>query len=157
MNELLQQVKEVFLCVMPFSAEGKFVGFDSDGLMKVLAQPEITLFSMFALALIVFTETGLLVGFFLPGDSLLVTAGIVAWNSDWNLAILIPILIMASILGDSTGYLIGKKLGPAIFSKDDSFLFRKSHLLHAKSFYETYIRTGGGWGGCDALQAVLAV
>ncbi len=138
MQELFQQIEYVFLCVMPFNGSGKFVGFDSDGLMQTLAKPEITLFSIIALALIVFTETGLMVGFFLPGDSLLVTAGLVAWNSAWPLYIMIPILIAASIVGDSTGYFIGRKVGPALFRKEDSLLFKKKHLETAQGFYDEY-------------------
>ena len=91
------------------------------------------------LAAIVFAETGLLAGFFLPGDSLLVTAGLVA-ASDGTLHIgaLIILLGAAAIAGDSTGYAIGYHLGPRIFSREDSRFFHKDHLARTQRFYEQY-------------------
>ena len=90
------------------------------------------------MSIIVFTETGLLVGFFLPGDSLLVTAGIVAWASNWPIHWLIPMLCIAAIMGNNVGYLIGFKSGPRLFYKEKSFFFRKDHLLAAEAFYEKH-------------------
>ena len=92
------------------------------------------------LVIIVFSETGLLAGFFLPGDSLLVTAGILAAavESPLNFWTLITLLGAAAILGDSVGYWIGFKIGPKIFNKEDSFFFRKSHILRTQHFYEKY-------------------
>ncbi len=87
---------------------------------------------------IVFAETGLLVGFFLPGDSLLFTAGILAAQGYLNIYLLLIILIAAAIIGDSTGYAIGKKFGPKIFAKENSVLFKKSHLLKAEKFFEKH-------------------
>jgi membrane-associated protein len=127
MGRLLDQIKDVFLNL-----------FDSQGLMAVLANPEITTAAFIALAIVVFTETGLLVGFCLPGDSLLVTVGIVAWGADWPIQFLIPILCTAAILGNSTGYFIGSKAGPRLFKRDESFFFRKSYLLKAQAFYEKH-------------------
>jgi membrane-associated protein len=114
--------------------------FDSHGLMKTLGQPEYTIAAFIALNLIVFTETGLLVGFCLPGDSLLVTAGLVAANPDcgWNLPLLLSTLCMSAIIGDSVGYMIGFKTGPAIFCREKSWFFDKDHLLKAKQFYENH-------------------
>ena len=91
------------------------------------------------LVAIVFSETGLLVGFFLPGDSLLVTAGLVA-ASDGVLRIgwLIVLLSVAAIAGDSTGYAIGYHLGPRIFIREDSRLFHKDHVRRTQRFYEKY-------------------
>src|SRR5262249_33560072 len=86
----------------------------------------------------VFTETGLLVGFFLPGDSLLVTAGVVAYMVGWPVHYLIPLLWAAAVLGDSSGYLIGSKAGPRLFTKEKSFFFRKDYLLAAQAFYERH-------------------
>src|SRR5512141_939467 len=72
-----------------------------------------------ALAIIVFIETGLMVGFFLPGDSLLVTAGLFAAKGDLNIVFLNILLMICAITGDATGYYIGRKLGPALFRRDD--------------------------------------
>jgi membrane-associated protein len=91
-----------------------------------------------ALAIIVFTETGLMIGFFLPGDSLLVTAGLFAAKGDLNIVLLNLLLMACAILGDATGYLIGKKLGPALFRREDSLLFKKKHLLATQEFYERH-------------------
>lgn len=90
------------------------------------------------LVAIVFAETGLLAGFFLPGDSLLVTAGLVAGQGTLNIFVLIGVLCAAAILGDSTGYAIGYHLGPRIFSREDSRWFHKDHLLRTQHFYEKY-------------------
>jgi membrane-associated protein len=91
-----------------------------------------------ALAIIVFTETGLMIGFFLPGDSLLVTAGLFAAKGDLNIVFLNVLLMTCAILGDATGYYIGKKLGPALFRKEDSLLFKKKHLIATQEFYERH-------------------
>jgi len=92
-----------------------------------------------ALVLVVFAETGLLAGFFLPGDSLLVTAGLIAATDGvLNIGLLIALLSMAAIAGDSTGYAIGYHLGPRIFNREDSRLFHKDHLLRTQRFYEKY-------------------
>ena len=91
-----------------------------------------------ALALIVFTETGLMIGFFLPGDSLLVTAGMFAAKGDLNIVYLNLLLMFCAIAGDATGYYIGKKLGPALFRKEDSLLFKKKHLITTHEFYERH-------------------
>lgn len=92
------------------------------------------------LTLIIFTETGLLLGFFLPGDSLLVTAGLLASQPDFglNVWILGAILTVAAIVGDSVGYSIGKATGPRIFTREDSLFFNKAHLLRAQAFYEKH-------------------
>jgi membrane-associated protein len=90
------------------------------------------------LAAIVFAETGLLVGFFLPGDSLLFTIGVVAGAGRINIAIIIGLLICASMLGDWCGYLIGRRAGPAVFNRPDSRLFKREHLLRTKAFYERH-------------------
>lgn len=90
------------------------------------------------LAFIVFAETGLLVGFFLPGDSLLVTAGLFAGKGDLNIFLLFFILSLMAIAGDATSYWFGRTTGPKIFNREKSFLFAKDHLLAAKAFYEKY-------------------
>ncbi len=113
--------------------------FNSPELMKTLGEPQYTLAAFVILNLIVFTETGLLIGFFLPGDSLLVTAGLVcATSAGWNLPLLLVTLCLAAILGDSVGYYIGFKTGPKIFCREKSFFFHKDHLVKAQHFYERH-------------------
>jgi len=90
------------------------------------------------LVAIVFVETGLLVGFFLPGDSLLVTAGIFSAKGDLNMWTLNLTLSLAAIVGDSVGYTIGAKTGPKIFTRQDSLFFHRRHLITAKEFYDKY-------------------
>ena len=89
-------------------------------------------------AVIVFAETGLLVGFFLPGDSLLVTFGIVARTANWDIFTILAVLIVAAIVGDSVGYWIGAKAGPAIFNRPSSRWFKRDHLLAAKAFFDKH-------------------
>ena len=98
---------------------------------------------LYVLLFIVFAETGLFVGFFLPGDSLLFAAGLYTnelamdfFNVHYSIIILM--VIMSSIIGNMVGYWFGKKAGPILFEKKDTFLFRKKHLLRAKEFYEEY-------------------
>jgi membrane-associated protein len=96
------------------------------------------IFVYFGLIFIVFAETGLAVGFFLPGDSLLVVAGLFAAAGKLNLAILLSTLFVAAVVGDAVGYLTGARLGPRLFKRQKSFFFRPSHLEKAHSFYEKY-------------------
>ncbi len=90
------------------------------------------------LAAIVFSETGLLAGFFLPGDSLLVTAGLLASRGILNIVILNLVLVAAAILGDSTGYWIGYVSGPKLFKKENSLFFKKEYLERTHGFFEKY-------------------
>lgn len=87
---------------------------------------------------IVFAETGLMIGFFLPGDSLLFTAGILASQKIFDIYILLPILFIAAVVGDTVGYTIGHRFGKRLFKKEDSLFFHKDHLLRAKTFYEKH-------------------
>jgi membrane-associated protein len=87
---------------------------------------------------IVFTETGMFVGFFLPGDSLLVTAGVFAGAGQMKLAWLLSLVTLCAIAGDQVGYFIGWKAGPRLFKREDSRFFKKRHLERAQKFYETY-------------------
>jgi membrane-associated protein len=96
------------------------------------------IFVYLGLIFIVFAETGLAVGFFLPGDSLLVVAGLFAATGKLNLAVLLITLFVAAVVGDAVGYYTGSRLGPRIFKREKSLLFRPSHLLKAQSFYEKY-------------------
>src|SRR5262249_11285047 len=124
MGELIQQIQEIFLNL-----------FNSQALMDTLAKPEMTIAAFITLNLIVFIETGLLCPI-VPGDSLLVTAGLVAFNTGWNLPLLLITMSTAAIVGDSVAYAIGYRTGPRIFNREQSLLFRKDHLLAAQAFYE---------------------
>ncbi|MFO0807268.1 MAG: VTT domain-containing protein [Gemmataceae bacterium] len=127
MAELFQQILDVFRNLL-----------DTPALMATLGKPEMTVAAFVALNLIVFTETGLLIGFFLPGDSLLVTAGLVAFSTGWSLPLLIGTLCVSAIVGDSVGYAIGFRTGPRIFRREKSFFFRRDHLMAAEAFYERH-------------------
>ena len=90
------------------------------------------------LIFIVFAETGLAMGFFLPGDSLLVVAGLFAASGKLNVFILLFTLFVAAVVGDAVGYYSGLKLGPRVFTRQKSLFFRPSHLEKAHAFYEKY-------------------
>ena len=90
------------------------------------------------LILVVFAETGLAMGFFLPGDSLLVVAGIFAARGDLNVFVLLVSLFLAAVIGDAVGFWTGQKLGPRLFKREKSLLFRPAHLEKAHGFYEKY-------------------
>lgn len=90
------------------------------------------------LALIIFSETGIFAGFFLPGDSVIVTAGLFAGKGDLNVWILFFLLSTMAILGDAVGYWFGRVTGPKIFTKEDSFFFSKKHIARAQRLYEKY-------------------
>ena len=87
---------------------------------------------------IIFAESGLFIGFFLPGDSLLFTAGFLASQGFLNIWILSLLTFLAAVLGDNFGYAFGRRVGPAIFRREDSWLFHKDHLERAKVFYEKH-------------------
>jgi len=87
---------------------------------------------------IVFIETGFFVGFFLPGDSLLVTAGVFAASGQLQIAKLVLLVPLCAIAGDQIGYWIGRKAGQALYRREDSLVFRKRHLESAHEFYEKY-------------------
>lgn len=87
---------------------------------------------------VVFAETGLLLGFFLPGDSLLFTIGVVAGAGNLNLGLIILVLCVAAIVGDGVGYLLGKQTGPRIFNRPDSRLFKQEYLRRTQEFYNKH-------------------
>ena len=91
-----------------------------------------------ALFAIVFSETGLLVGFFLPGDSLLFTVGVVAGAGSLDIVWVNVVLASAAMIGDSTGYWLGRKTGPRIFSRPDSRFFKQEYVHRTKAFYDRY-------------------
>ena len=98
----------------------------------------IRLVGFYGLIAIVFAETGLLVGFFLPGDSLLITAGLFAARGDLDIRLMIPALILAAIVGNATGYAIGKRTGKALYSRPNSLLFRQEHVRMTHEYYERH-------------------
>jgi membrane-associated protein len=106
--------------------------------VEALKQPGVMWAAFVAVNLVIFTETGLLVGFLLPGDSLLVVTGIVARSAEWPVVPLTISLCLAAIVGDTIGYAIGAKAGPAIFNRPSSRFFKRDHLLAAKAYYEKH-------------------
>ncbi len=87
---------------------------------------------------VVFAETGLLTGFFLPGDSFLFTIGVVLGAAQLNYFVAVPLLMASAVLGDSTGYWLGRRTGPRIFSRPNSRLFRRDHLERSQEFYQKH-------------------
>lgn len=100
----------------------------------------ITHFGPYAVAAVIFAETGLMVGFFLPGDSLLFTAGFLVQQQIFaiNIHLFVAMLFVASIVGNSTGYLFGHRVGRKLFRREDSRFFRKEYLQRAEEFYEKH-------------------
>ena len=95
-------------------------------------------FAPFLVCLIVFVETGFFVGFFLPGDSLLVTAGVFSAMGEIPLKWLLLPVMLCAIVGDQIGYWIGRAAGSALYRREDSFFFKRRHLQRAHDFYEKY-------------------
>jgi len=87
---------------------------------------------------LVFAETGMLVGFFLPGDSLLFTVGVVCGAGSLDIALVIVLLICAALLGDTAGYMLGRGTGPHMFNRPNSRVFRREYLLRTHEFYERH-------------------
>jgi membrane-associated protein len=109
-----------------------------DRLVQLLSPMFTSWLGYAVLFAIVFSETGLLVGFFLPGDSLMFLIGAVAGAGNLNLFVVNLVLMAAAILGDSFGYALGRRTGPAIFDRPDSRWFRREHLNRTHAFYEKY-------------------
>jgi membrane-associated protein len=107
--------------------------YDPEGLKELIRSGGAPL-----VCTIVFIETGFFVGFFLPGDSLLVTAGIFAAAGVVPLRWLLLPVMACAIAGDQIGYWIGRKAGPALYKREDSLFFRRTHLQKAHEFYEKY-------------------
>ena len=98
----------------------------------------ITTFGTIGLILIVFAESGLLFGFFLPGDSLLITAGVFAAKGDLSLPVILVGVFLAAVAGDQVGYAFGNRVGPALFRRPDSRLFKRKHLERAERYFEEH-------------------
>lgn len=142
MGDFFQQVWDL-LCTIVTNLR------DPQQWQDALNRPGVFWPAVATLAFIIFAETGLLVGFFLPGDSLLVTVGIVARllqdtaaangePNSWNIWWLTAVLMAAAVIGDSVGYWFGAKTGPAIFKRENSRWFKRDHLLTAKAFFEKH-------------------
>ncbi len=113
----------------------------ADLLHRLNNLPELVQWAgLFGLTAIIFSETGLLIGVFLPGDSLLVTAGLLSARGYLNAYTLTPVLTLAAICGNSVGYFIGRTTGPRIFNRENSLFFNKKHAIRAHEFYEKYGR-----------------
>src|SRR5215471_3880297 len=108
---------------------------DPDKLIHLLAQVVTGWYGYLLLAGIVFAETGLLVGLFLPGDLLLSTIGVVAGAGDLNIVQICALLSVASILGDQSGYILGNRTGPSIFPRKDARLFKQEYVTRTQAFY----------------------
>jgi membrane-associated protein len=108
-------------------------GIDVNEIVKSLSP-----YAEIVLWLIVFAETGLLVGFFLPGDSLLFTAGVLAGGGKLDIILLVAGCFVAAVAGDQTGYTIGKRLGPRLFSKQESRIFKQEYVERTKGFFEKH-------------------
>lgn len=111
----------------------KFYLFTPEGLQQMIMATGYG-----ALCVIVFAETGLLIGFFLPGDSLLFMAGFVAGLGHLDMLTLNGVLMIAAIAGDTVGYWIGSRAGPALYQRSDSRFFKKQHLIRTREFYEKH-------------------
>ena len=111
---------------------------DPDRLIHLLSQVITGWSGYLLLAGIVFAESGLLVGLFLPGDSLLFTVGVVAGAGELNIVQICALLVFFSILGDQSGYLLGRRTGPRIFVRPDSMLFKQEYVVRTSQFYEKH-------------------
>jgi membrane-associated protein len=111
---------------------------DPDRLIHLLSQVITGWWGYALLAGIVFAESGLLVGLFLPGDSLLFTVGVVAGAGELNIVQICAVLMLFSILGDQSGYLLGRRTGPRIFVRPDSLLFKHEYVTRTSAFYEKH-------------------
>ena len=111
---------------------------DPDKLIHLLTQVLTGWLGYALLAGVVFAETGLLVGLFLPGDSLLFTVGVVCGAGDLEIVKISSLLVVVSILGDQSGYFLGYRTGPKIFSRPDSRFFKQEYVRQTQAFYEKH-------------------
>ncbi|MFA6445644.1 MAG: VTT domain-containing protein [Candidatus Paceibacterota bacterium] len=108
----------------------QLIGIDLIELLKTIGYVGIFL--------IIFAESGLFFGFFFPGDSLLFSAGILAATGIFDITLLIPLLVVAAISGDSVGYWFGTKIGPSLFTRPDSLFFHREYVIRTENFYNKY-------------------
>lgn len=109
-----------------------------DSLFNLDLPTLITTVGYVGIFFIIFAESGLFFGFFLPGDTLLFSAGLLASQGYLNLALLILLVVLAAVIGDQVGYLFGFKFGPKIFNHDDSFYFKRKYVTDAENFYQKH-------------------
>ena len=95
-------------------------------------------FGYVGIGALVFAESGLFFGFFLPGDSVLFSAGLLAAHGTFDIWVLVPLIGVSAILGDSVGYWFGAKIGPSLFTREDSLLFKKRYVHETHAFYQKY-------------------
>ncbi len=109
-------------------------------IIHLITNPQaiVSAFGLVGVTIIVFLETGAFFGFFFPGDSLLFTAGLLASQGYLPISWLLVCVFLAAISGDTVGYAFGKRIGPAIFTKEDSLLFNRAYVSKAQNFYEKY-------------------
>lgn len=93
---------------------------------------------LLGITLVIFAESGLLVGIFFPGDSLLFAAGLLSATGYLSFGPLVVLVVLAAIVGDSTGYWFGKRFGPPLFNRKESFFFKREYVTRTEHFYETY-------------------
>lgn len=98
----------------------------------------ITSGGLVLIAFIVFAESGLLFGFFFPGDSLLFLAGTLAAQGQFSIYVAVPVIMVSAILGGNVGYLIGNRAGPRVFKKQDGILFRREYIERSEKFYQKH-------------------
>src|SRR5947209_7230752 len=111
---------------------------DPERLISFLSSVVTGWYGYLLLFLIVFAETGLLVGFIFPGDSLLFTIGVVAGAGGLDIRVICAVLAVASILGDQSGYFLGFRTGPHIFNRPDSRFFKQEYVRRTQEFYDKY-------------------
>ena len=111
---------------------------DPEKLISFLSSVVTGWYGYLLLFLIVFAETGLLVGFIFPGDSLLFTIGVVAGAGELDIRVICAVLAVASILGDQSGYFLGFRTGPHIFNRPDSRFFKQEYVRRTQDFYDKY-------------------
>ncbi|HET8548509.1 MAG TPA: VTT domain-containing protein [Bryobacteraceae bacterium] len=112
--------------------------YNAERLIQFLSSVMVSWVGYVFMAAIVFSETGLLLGFFLPGDSFLFTVGVVAGAGGHNIVAIQLLLLAAAITGNATGYSLGRRTGPRIFNRPDSRLFKHEHLMQTQAFYEKH-------------------
>ncbi len=115
------------------SASSLGVGLSPESLLDALGP-----FATLGLIAIIFAESGILLGFFLPGDSLLFTAGLFAAKGDLNLAVILVGCFIAAVVGDQVGYLFGRRVGPALFGRPDSKIFKQKYVAQADAFFQRH-------------------
>jgi membrane-associated protein len=93
---------------------------------------------LLVIALIIYAESGMMVGFFLPGDTLLLSAGVLAASGQFPIELTVGVIALAAVLGDNTGYIIGKTAGKRLFRKEDGIIFRQEYVRRAEKFYEKH-------------------